>query len=91
MFIQSNRSGRVKTENIGMQFSYCPAYFINSFSDQRDDEANRRFMGMIPEEPEEEEEDSEFVSFNVINNDWTCLLVKQDNPDEDFEPTLLRQ
>ena len=33
-------------------------------------------MGMIPEEPEEEEEDSEFVSFNVINNDWTCLLVK---------------
>ena len=76
MFVQSNRSGRVKTENIGMQLSCCPIYFINSFSDQRDDEANRRFMALLPEEPEEEEEDSELVSFDVINNDWTYLLVK---------------
>lgn len=33
-------------------------------------------MALLPEEPEDEEEESECVSFDVINNDWTYLLVK---------------
>lgn len=47
-----------------------------TLSDQRDDEANRRFMAMLPEEPDEEDEESELVSLDVINNDGTCVLIK---------------